>query len=107
MAREMAAPLLVLAVTGLIWFGSSENSQAQQSSFNQSPEFGQFRHVSSPLRPSRPALRPQAPAAQREQDRPESAEPALAEALPGRGNALEDIEQSLRLLEDYLSLIHI
>ena len=101
MARDIIAPLLLLAVTSLIWFGLSENSQAQQSSFNQSPDFGQFRHVSSPLRPLRPALRPQTPPAQREQDRPESAEPASAEALPGRASALEEIEQNLRLLEDY------
>ena len=101
MARGKIASLLLLSVTGLIWFGSSENSQAQQSSFNQSPDFGQFRHVSSPLRPLRPTLRPQAPPAQREQDRPESAEPASAEALPGRASALEEIEQNLRLLEDY------
>ena len=100
MTREIFIPMLLLAVGSLLWIGSPENSQAQQPSSNQSLDFGQFRHVSSPLRPSKPALRIQAPPAQRMQDKPE-AESAPAEALPGRGSALEDIEQSLNLLEDY------
>ena len=100
MTREIFIPMLLLAVGSLLWIGSPENSQAQQPSSNQSLDFGQFRHVSSPLRPSKPALRIQAPPAQRMQDKPE-AESAPAKALPGRGSALEDIEQSLKLLEDY------
>ena len=84
-----------------MWFGSPQHAQGQQSSAYQSLDFGQFRRVSSPLRPTQPVLRVQEPPAQRPQGEPESTELTLAEALSGRGSALEDIEQSLKLLEDY------
>lgn len=100
-ATEISIPILLLAVASLVWFGTSENAHAQQPSAYQSLDFGQFRRVSSPLRPKLPALRTQEPQVQREQEEPESTELIPAEALPGRGSALEDIEQSLKLLEDF------
>lgn len=93
--------MLLLTAASILWIGSPDTSQAQQPSSNQRLDFGQFRHVSSPLRPSAPVLPFQAAPAQEVEDKPDPTESAPAEALPGRVSALEDIEQSLKLLEDY------
>lgn len=98
---SIAIGLLMMAVAILLWFGSPDTSQAQQPSSSRRIDFGQFRHASSPLRPSRPALQTQAAAAQEVQDKPDSAEAAPAEALPGRASAIEEIAQRLKLLEDF------
>ena len=90
--------MLFLVVASLLWFGSPEISQAQQSSTYQPLNFGQFRRVSSPLRP---AMSAQESPGQLEQEKQEPAEVAPAEARPGRAGALEDIEEFLKLLEDY------
>jgi potassium efflux system protein len=99
-ARETIIRMLLLAAASLSCLGSADDSQAQQSSFNTPQDSSPFRPVSSPLRPS-PAPRFQESDGQRLQEKPEAVESATAEAVPGRGSALEDVEQSLKILEDY------
>lgn len=101
MAREMLIALLLLVAASLLWFGAPNVSQAQQPYSNQSSNFDGFRHVSSPLRPSKPTLRIQEQPEQRAPDKPDLGESSPAEALPNRASTLTDIEDGLKLLEDY------
>ena len=96
-ARKVLVLILLQAIASLVWFGSANISPAQQTNLNLPPNFGQFRHVSSPLRPTAPALPTQ------QEMVPDLRDETLPrEAAPNRQTAIENIEQKLKVLEEFI-----